>query len=68
MEAQESSELCEILQVSSIILAPNESNEFITMSTQSIEGSLCPRCRRFALHDNETLCQRCENVLIEKTK
>lgn len=66
MEAEEASELCEILQVSSITLSPNENNDFITMSTESIEGSLCPRCRRFAINSNETLCERCQNVLTER--
>lgn len=66
MEADDSSELCEILQVSSITLTPSENNDYISMSTQTIDGSLCPRCRRFALDISETLCRRCENVLMEK--
>lgn len=67
MESEESSELCEILQVSSITLIPNENNDFITISAQPIERSLCPRCRRFAIDMNQILCSRCEKVLNDKT-
>lgn len=66
MEPEASSELCEILQVSTITLSPNETNDFITMSTSTIEGSLCPRCRRFAINTSETLCERCDTVLAEE--
>ncbi|KAG4067142.1 hypothetical protein HA402_000133 [Bradysia odoriphaga] len=67
LEPEQSSELCELLQVQSITLSPNENHEFITMSTKTIENALCPRCRRFALNGGETVCQRCEDVMLENT-
>ncbi|KAJ6638007.1 Isoleucine--tRNA ligase, mitochondrial [Pseudolycoriella hygida] len=64
-EPLESSELCEILQVSSITLEPNENRDDVIMSACTIETSLCPRCRRFAIQRYQTLCQRCADVLKE---
>lgn len=65
MEPEQSTELCEVLQVQSITLCPNDNYDFITMSTQTIEKPLCPRCRRFTLNGSETVCQRCEEVMME---
>lgn len=58
------SELCEILQVGSVML---EKSSNISMDYEveinRIESSLCPRCRRHAVvHENDT-CQRCNIVL-----
>lgn len=57
------SELCEILQVSSIILkSSNQSELKITHKTSEVD--VCPRCRRFAATNG--ICMRCENVLKSK--
>lgn len=59
-------ELCELLQVASITLVPNDDIETVTMSTRTIEGTLCARCRRFAVVAEGCVCARCDAVLAEK--
>lgn len=58
------SELCEILQVGSVTL---EKSSDISMDydveIQTIDSPLCPRCRRYAVADENDTCQRCNIVL-----
>lgn len=61
----ENSELCEILQLSSIKLniSDSQSSNF-EINLEQIDSNLCPRCRRFALSVNDnTTCGRCTNIL-----
>ncbi|XP_070502687.1 isoleucine--tRNA ligase, mitochondrial [Chironomus tepperi] len=57
------SELCEILQVSSIILKSSQHPE-MKITHKTSEAEVCPRCRRFAVTNG--ICMRCENVLKSK--
>lgn len=66
MDTVSDSELCELLQVASITLVPNDNAESVTMSTRTIEGTLCARCRRFTVRSEGEICRRCETVLAEK--
>lgn len=65
MRPEHHTELCELLQVSSITLRPSTNGE-TTLHTKQIEGGLCARCRRFAVSSDEIVCNRCDNVLKEK--
>lgn len=64
LEPYSDSELCEFLQVSSVALIPSEN--FDNQRVKTIRGTLCVRCRRFAVFTEGTLCQRCVSVLAEK--
>ena len=61
----EDSELCEILQVSSILLEESKDNEW-SISFEVVENELCPRCRRFQVKENCLTCSRCLKVLESK--
>lgn len=67
MEPLEDSELCELLQVSALNLVPDENCSSLAISTKVIDGQLCARCRRFAGPASGGVCQRCEQVLLEKS-
>ena len=62
-EPSSDSELCEILQVSSVILTESKEPD-LQISYKVAEEELCPRCRRFSTKN--VVCVRCENVLKEK--
>ncbi|XP_003699827.3 isoleucyl-tRNA synthetase, mitochondrial [Megachile rotundata] len=57
------SELCEILQLSSITLIENKSLEKSEIEIHDISITLCQRCRRFSNIDNNGLCLRCVNTI-----
>jgi isoleucyl-tRNA synthetase len=60
----EDTELCEILQVSSVKLTESPTWQLKISTT---DKPLCPRCRRFALASTDgAVCKRCDLVL--KTK
>ncbi|XP_055382619.1 isoleucine--tRNA ligase, mitochondrial isoform X2 [Condylostylus longicornis] len=63
-EPDNSSELCEILQLSSINLNLSKSGN-LEFTLKQIDSTLCPRCRRFPLENHNTLCNRCM-ILINK--
>lgn len=65
MEPISDSELCEFLQVSTVTLIPCENFEQL-VRVRRIRGTLCARCRRFAVDTENTLCQRCLSVLADK--
>lgn len=69
-EQQSDTELCEILQVSNIILDQKIDksilNNFAIKVTYLENVILCPRCRRFAIHEENCLCHRCTHVLGNK--
>lgn len=56
------SHLCEILQVQSAQLIQS-SNIKLSLEKYDIEKKLCDRCRRYALSETETICQRCKSIL-----
>lgn len=59
----ENSELCEILQLSSINLK-NHTNSNYDIHVEPIEIVVCPRCRRFPIaHPDNSICSRCTNIL-----
>jgi isoleucyl-tRNA synthetase len=62
-EPLNNSELCEILQVSSVTLSTSNESD-LQISYKVSEEDLCPRCRRFAAMNG--VCGRCESVLKEK--
>lgn len=66
MEPASNTDLCEFLQVSSITLIPDENCESLALSTRSINGPLCSRCRRFTITSKQTVCNRCDTVISEK--
>ncbi|XP_014477342.1 PREDICTED: isoleucine--tRNA ligase, mitochondrial isoform X2 [Dinoponera quadriceps] len=58
------SELCEILQLSSVTLAESSAiNEETRVELRDIGKSLCQRCRRHPESDDNGLCKRCVKVL-----
>uniref|UniRef100_A0A1A9W7X8 isoleucine--tRNA ligase n=1 Tax=Glossina brevipalpis TaxID=37001 RepID=A0A1A9W7X8_9MUSC len=64
------SELCEILQVNSINLQSltSTSSDFLINTESRSDIELCPRCRRFAIQNNNDICQRCVSVLQTNSK
>ncbi|EDV97417.1 isoleucine--tRNA ligase, mitochondrial [Drosophila grimshawi] len=61
-----SSELCEILQVGSVILQPDvdAAAESATIDLQTLKVPLCPRCRRYSLvKAQQEICMRCSSIL-----
>lgn len=59
----ENSELCEILQLSSIKLNSHKESDY-KIRLEKISNSLCPRCRRFSLpNQDHSVCSRCTNIL-----
>ncbi|EAT38178.1 AAEL009917-PA, partial [Aedes aegypti] len=72
-EPQMDSELCEILQVGSLILRETkDGQQHHSVKVDKLDQQLCPRCRRYALHPGSGMtsahvCQRCEQVLKAKT-
>lgn len=61
----EYSELCEILQVSSILLEESKDlkDSEWNISFEVVENELCLRCRRFEVKENCITCSRCLKVL-----
>nr|XP_033336512.1 isoleucine--tRNA ligase, mitochondrial isoform X2 [Megalopta genalis] len=60
---ESTSELCEILQVSSINLIENQTVTETQIQTKAIEKVLCDRCRRYPEDGQDCLCPRCANIL-----
>uniref|UniRef100_A0A182TE99 isoleucine--tRNA ligase n=1 Tax=Anopheles melas TaxID=34690 RepID=A0A182TE99_9DIPT len=65
----QSTELCELLQVGSVALrkgvpkqAGAEGTRFTVTVTKS-DKTLCPRCRRFLVSEAQPICERCSTVL-----
>ncbi|GAB0095594.1 Isoleucyl-tRNA synthetase [Sergentomyia squamirostris] len=63
-----SSQLSEILQVSSVKLTQIDDNTDLRVLLDNSELPLCPRCRRFAVTSEGQLCRRCEWVLHQAKK
>ncbi|XP_016926678.4 isoleucine--tRNA ligase, mitochondrial [Drosophila suzukii] len=63
-ESVRNSELCEILQVGSVTLLQSDNHD-LEIALTTLQTSLCPRCRRYSLENNEDqeTCQRCSEVL-----
>ncbi|XP_032673080.1 isoleucine--tRNA ligase, mitochondrial isoform X2 [Odontomachus brunneus] len=57
------SELCEILQLSSITLTESSTMAETQVKLRNIEKTLCQRCRRHPELDKNRLCSRCVKVL-----
>ncbi|XP_055843625.1 isoleucine--tRNA ligase, mitochondrial [Episyrphus balteatus] len=57
------SELCELLQVSSVELVEDPSLSDCTVALSEDGSILCPRCRRFCVNSEDSICERCEQVL-----
>ncbi|KAH8269968.1 hypothetical protein KR018_001134 [Drosophila ironensis] len=64
-ETRSDSELCELLQVGSVALTKAK-GEDLTVSLQTLQAPLCPRCRRFSLNSEQETCTRCSSVLHSK--
>lgn len=54
--------LCELLRVQSIELRQT-TNEELILEKFEIEDSLCERCRRFAVSNENEICKRCQTTL-----
>ena len=59
------SELCDILQVSSLSLIDDSTTTNWHITHNVTNKELCQRCRRFKT--TKCVCSRCENVLKNKT-
>lgn len=57
------SELCEILQLSSITLLKSSTADETQIELHTVEKLLCQRCRRHLELDSNGLCSRCVKVL-----
>lgn len=57
------SELCDILQLSSITLIESSTTTETQVELHNIEKTLCQRCRRHPELDKNGLCNRCIKVL-----
>lgn len=57
------SELCEILQLSSVQLIENQSIGETEIRVHDIKDTLCERCRRYPGSRKDGLCTRCAEVL-----
>ncbi|XP_078035223.1 isoleucyl-tRNA synthetase, mitochondrial isoform X2 [Augochlora pura] len=57
------SELCEILQVSSINLIEDQTKTETQIQMKAIETVLCNRCRRYPEEGQDCLCSRCASIL-----
>lgn len=57
------SELCEILQLSSVTLIENHTINETQIQLYDIQEKLCERCRRYPESQEDDLCPRCVNVL-----
>ncbi|EDW99917.2 uncharacterized protein Dyak_GE23171 [Drosophila yakuba] len=64
-EAFSNSELCEVLQVGSVTLSQSN-NDDLDIALSTLQTSLCPRCRRYGLEDEQNTCQRCSDVMNAK--
>ncbi|XP_076241877.1 isoleucyl-tRNA synthetase, mitochondrial [Calliopsis andreniformis] len=62
-----SSDLCEILQVSSIVLIENDTVTETRIQIENIDKTLCSRCRRYLETREDGLCSRCAIVLAKDT-
>ncbi|XP_055914173.1 isoleucine--tRNA ligase, mitochondrial [Eupeodes corollae] len=60
------SELCELLQVSSVHLEEDSSLTDYSLSISEDASVLCSRCRRFLVNSEDSICERCERVLQSK--
>lgn len=60
------SELCDILQVSQIILTENDTLTETQLYLNPIEKQLCKRCRRHSEMHGTNICERCINILSMK--
>jgi len=57
------SELCDILQLSSVILIESPTVTETQIELHNTEKILCQRCRRYPEVDKNGLCGRCIKVL-----
>lgn len=64
-ETSSSSELCEILHVSSVKLIEDESCTEPKIELESTNRKLCKRCRRHPESANGEVCFRCNELLNE---
>nr|NP_648837.2 Isoleucyl-tRNA synthetase, mitochondrial [Drosophila melanogaster]AAF49539.2 Isoleucyl-tRNA synthetase, mitochondrial [Drosophila melanogaster] len=64
-ESVSNSELCEILQVGSVTLLQSHNSD-LDIALSKLQISLCPRCRRYGLEDEQKTCQRCSDVMEAK--
>ncbi|XP_053988281.1 isoleucine--tRNA ligase, mitochondrial isoform X1 [Hylaeus volcanicus] len=58
-------ELCEILQLSSITLTENHAITETQIEVRDIQKDLCKRCRRYPEVQDDGLCSRCIGVLVK---
>ncbi|KAH8392050.1 hypothetical protein KR200_009990 [Drosophila serrata] len=62
-EPLSNSELCELLQVGSVCLEEADNSD-LSLTITNLQTTLCPRCRRYSLHDDEQeTCKRCSVVM-----
>lgn len=62
------SELCEILQLSSVKLIKNHTISETQIQVYDIQRTLCERCRRCPeIREGDGLCSRCIDVLAKNT-
>ncbi|XP_030372955.1 isoleucine--tRNA ligase, mitochondrial [Scaptodrosophila lebanonensis] len=60
------SELCELLQVGSALVKA-ELNAKSSVSLKTVHSTLCQRCRRYSLdEEQQEICMRCSNILNAK--
>ncbi|KAH8286424.1 hypothetical protein KR054_008863 [Drosophila jambulina] len=62
-EPLSNSELCELLQVGSVLLEETDNSD-LSLTIENLHTSLCPRCRRYSLNaDDQETCKRCSAVM-----
>ncbi|CAK9796616.1 Isoleucine--tRNA ligase, mitochondrial [Anthophora plagiata] len=66
-EESSASELCEILQLSSITLTEDDTIDETQIHVREIQEALCERCRRYRGTRENGLCPRCVDVLDKDT-
>ncbi|XP_012271517.1 isoleucine--tRNA ligase, mitochondrial isoform X2 [Orussus abietinus] len=64
-EQSSESELCDLLQVSSVLLLKDNSISEVKVDLKQLSTSLCERCRRHPEPEPDALCARCERVLAQ---
>ena len=57
------SELCEIVRVSSITLIEDEACTDLQIELEPTNKELCKRCRRHPISENEEVCFRCNEII-----
>ncbi|XP_076661830.1 isoleucyl-tRNA synthetase, mitochondrial isoform X2 [Halictus rubicundus] len=63
---QSTSELCEILQASSINLIENQTIAETNIQVNAVQKVLCERCRRYPEEREDGLCSRCADMIVQE--